>query len=407
MTPPPTRESSGPLSRVLAANILFSAGLFAHAFLYNFYLEALGRAPAAMGRAQAMLAAGGLVALLPAGRFVDRSGAARCTTFAVLLTALGLAAGALARHEALVLAAAALAGAGAATWRVASGPLLIQVAPAARRSRAFSWNVGLLVGAGGIFFFASGALPDLLSRYSGVSALAGRRLTLLAGAAFTLASAWLYRRAGAAAAVTAPPAAPPASGADALHHDRRLIVAVAALFLWMLAGAAAGPFFNLYFAREHGLSLTAAGSLLGAGHVATAAALFASAELAGRRSPSAALRFWLPVLPVALVLLPLAPGLAVAAVLYLVQGLVAPATNPLIDQIILERVPAARRGAAASWRNVATEASGAAGPAAAGLLVQSAAFDGLFVAAAVVAALGAVAVWLVLSRWRPADAPGP
>ena len=47
-------------------------------------------------------------------------------------------------------------------------------------------------------------------------------------------------------------------------------------------------------------------------------------------------------------------SLGLATVLYLVQGFVSPATNPLIDQILLELAPASRRGMVSSWRNAAT-----------------------------------------------------
>src|SRR5262245_34057502 len=57
----------------LCGNVLFGSGLFFHSFLYNFYLEALGQSPEIMGHAAAMLTAGGLAALLPAGRLVDRT----------------------------------------------------------------------------------------------------------------------------------------------------------------------------------------------------------------------------------------------------------------------------------------------------------------------------------------------
>jgi hypothetical protein len=36
-----------------------------------------------------------------------------------------------------------------------------------------------------------------------------------------------------------------------------------AVFVWMLASALVAPFFNIYFVRIHGLTLTAAGALFG------------------------------------------------------------------------------------------------------------------------------------------------
>jgi MFS family permease len=56
------------------ANVLFSAGLFFHAFLYNFYLQGLGHGEGVMGVAAAAISAGGVLALIPAGLAVDRWG---------------------------------------------------------------------------------------------------------------------------------------------------------------------------------------------------------------------------------------------------------------------------------------------------------------------------------------------
>ncbi len=397
-------ERWGRLPHLLGANVLFASGLFVHAFLYNFYLERLGYTPVEMGRAQAALTAGGLLALLPAGRLVDRAGSARAALLAALTAAAGLVAGALAERAPGIYAAALVAGAGAAAWRVAGGPLLLAVAPVRLRTRAFSWNVALLVGAGGAYFAASGALPGVLEARAGLAPLAALRAVLLAGGVATALGALLYARLGAPGAGAAPVEMSAAAADPGVWSDTRIALAAGAVFVWMLAAAAVQPFFNLYFTRVHHLGLAGTGLLLGVGHVATAAALFASAELAARRSPGAALRAWLLALPLALAALMLGPALAPAALLYLVQGMVAPATNPLIDQLILERVAVRRRGAAASWRNAATEASGVAGAAAGGSVLHAGSFGLLFGASAAVGLLGAAVVALGLGARRRAAA---
>ncbi len=111
-----------PLGPLFAGNVLFGAGLFFHAFLYNFYLEALGHPETVMGYAAASLTVGGLAALLPAGRLVDTLGARVVLRGAVVLGAVGLVAGAVVARPAMVYAAAVAAGAGAGSWRAAQGP---------------------------------------------------------------------------------------------------------------------------------------------------------------------------------------------------------------------------------------------------------------------------------------------
>lgn len=361
-----------------------------HGFLYNFYLERLGFTPLEMGRAQAALTAGALLALLPAGRLVDRAGARTCMLLATGAAATGLALGGLARREETIYAAALLAGAGTGAWRVAGGPLLLAATTPATRARAFSWNVGLMVAFGGALFFLGGAVPEWLDR-QGWDALMARRAALIGAALVTLTAIALYAglppaRPAAVRHGAATPAAAPRPG----WHDARLLLVTGAIFVWMLAGGLTLPFFNLYFARGHGLSLTATGALMGGAQLATALALLGSAELSQRRGPRAALAVWTAVLPPALLALALGPALGAAAALFVVQGFAAPATFPLVDQLVLERADPARRGHAASWRNVATEASGVAGAAAGGALLAAASFAILFAVAGGVALLGAV-----------------
>jgi predicted MFS family arabinose efflux permease len=88
--------------------------------------------------------------------------------------------------------------------------------------------------------------------------------------------------------------------------------------------------------------------------------------------------------------------MSAAIALYFVQGIVGPATNPLIDQVLLERTPAARHGIVAGWRNAAAEASGAIGATIGGRMLDATSFPTLFVTAAIVAAASAIALGAML-----------
>jgi hypothetical protein len=81
-------------------------------------------------------------------------------------------------------------------------------------------------------------------------------------------------------------------------------------------------------------------------------------------------------------------------VLYGVQGFVPPATNALIDQLLLEQSPEHRHGAVSTARNAATELSGLAGAGIAGWLLQASSFPVLFVVAGMVATFGSIGLML-------------
>src|SRR5512132_2493402 len=121
-------ENEGRNARVLVtfvtANVLFATGLIFHAFLYNFYLAALGLPADAWGRAAAALTLGGVLVLLPAGWIADRTTPRATLLAASVVLALGLAAGAVAASPPAVYGAAVLAGAGSGLWRVATAPVL-------------------------------------------------------------------------------------------------------------------------------------------------------------------------------------------------------------------------------------------------------------------------------------------
>jgi MFS family permease len=379
------------LALFFACNVLFGAGLFSHAFLYNFYLDGLGVGECVMGGAAAALTAGGLTALLPAGQVVDRLGAGVSYLAAVALGTAGLVAGAFVENTIPIYVAAFLAGAGTATWRVATGPLMMGLASPDRRARAFSWNVALLLGSGAAWTAMAGAAPEWLEATLGLGRTGGIRAGLIAGATGTLISGLLFlglRRVWSEQDGPAPPrTTTPLQSVGVPADIAKLVVVVA---IWMTAGGLVIPFFNIYFLREHALDVARIGLLLGGAQALSAVVVFASGDIAARLGTRRVLLLW--AFPFA----PLLWGLGVASVLplaillFLVQGFVPPATNPLIDQVLLERAPPGRHGAVSTWRNAATEFAGLAGAAAGGVLLQATSFRTLLTVAGAVAAIGAL-----------------
>jgi MFS family permease len=398
---PSTTQAWRPLALFFAGNVCLAAGLFVHAFLFNFYLRDLGLPTSAMGHQAAAITLGGLLALLPAGLVIDRVGLRPALFGAVILATAGLALTAVARSPVTIFPAAALIGLGAATWRVALGPVLMCLTSEAGRARAFTWNVALLVATGGAWTLLAGVLPTWSSRVATTAGLSGTQLTLIAGAVVSAAAVVCYWPLRLPRAPTRPHAVLPL----ALPREVRTLIPLVAL--WMLAAALVLPFFNVFFHDRFGIPVSRIGALFAGAQLAHAIMLVGAAELSRRWGPRRALVAWMLVLAPSLWWLAGTDVVGVAIGLYVVQGLIAPATNPLIDQLLLERAPRDRHGLVAGWRNAATEGAGAIGASAGGRLLEATSFSTLFLIAGAVAAASSAMLSVALrERSRSTIAPG-
>ena len=390
-----------PLVLLIAGNVLFATGLSFHGFLYNFYLEALGHAEGVMGQAAAALTLGGLASLLPAGWLTDRAGPRAALVLAGLVVTAGLAAGALTEHRLPVYLAAVAAGIGFGLWRVAVAPALMRLASPAQRPRAFAWNVGLLVTMGGVWIALAGSVPDWLVSGLGLGRLPAMRVALWLGAAGSALSSVLF-----ALMPPLPPAgreAAPASGGP--RPVLAVLPIVACVWLWMLGPALAAPFLNLFFARRFVLSVGHVGLIFAGANLLWGALVFPSGDLAARVGRVRLLTGALAVFAPAMWGLSLASSAGLAVGLFLLQGAVSPLTNPLIDQLLLERVAPARHGVVSSWRNAAADLSAMVGASLGGRLLAGAGFPALTAWAGTVGLAGAVALALALRMAPPVSAP--
>lgn len=383
------------LALLLMGNVLFGAGLFVHAFLFNFYLRDLQLPASVMGHQVAAMTLGGLCALLPAGIVIDRLGTRTALMAGVAITFVGLTATALARAAVLIYGSAALIGLGAATCRVAWGPAIMRLTSEAMRARAFTWNVALLIAASAAWTYLSGILPDWSARVLPASGFSGIQLVLLGGAVVTAAAAACY------GTLRLPPVKRQVREPLAWTLSPGLRGLVSLIAFWMLAAALVLPFFNIYFTDRFAMPVARVGATFALAQIATALALIGAAELARRRGARFMLVLWTAAMAPALLGLALTNVLWVAVAFYLIQGFVAPATNPLIDQLLLESAPSDRHGVVSGWRNAAAEVAGASGASAGGYLIASGSFDALFLVATAVAAAAAGMLSVALRRRRP------
>jgi len=376
------------VAAVIAGNLLFGTGLIFHAFLYNFYLDALHLPTEVMGHAAAALTAGGLVMLLPAGVLTDRAGPKLSVTIAAAVLAVGLVLGAVATTPLAVYAAAAVAGAGSGIWRVATPPILMGLTEPGTRARAFAWNVGLLVGWGGLGTAIAGLTPGWLEHHWGLTHLPAMRGALILGAVGSAASVLLFRSLRGPLEHTAEVIAAADPAPASASANGRMLLLVSLVAVWMLGSALAAPFFNIFFSREHGLPIARIGVVFAAVNGAWALAVLASGEAARRLGVSRVLNAALLLFAPAMLGLSVAGGVQLAVTLYFFQGLIGPVTNPLIDQWLLGQTSPERHGLVSSWRQVAADLSGMIGASFGGYVLATGGFDSLFRVAAAIGLIG-------------------
>jgi predicted MFS family arabinose efflux permease len=278
---------------------------------------------------------------------------------------------------------------------VSWGPAIMRLTDARTRERAFTWNVAILIGSSAVWTALAGFIPDWADAVHFVPGLSGTQVVLLGGAVISAIALFCYgalpetHHAPAPAKLIAPP-----------REVRTLVPLIA---FWMLASAIVSPFLNVFFADRFVMPVRWIGVLFASAHVGTAVALLVAAEAARHWGARRMVVWWMLALAPSLIGLAVADALAIAVGLYFVQGLVGPATNPLIDQLVLERVDRSRHGVVAAWRNAAAEASGAIGAGLGGRLLDASSFNALFLVAGAVA-MGSALLLINALRSNPVPA---
>jgi MFS family permease len=344
----------------------------------------------------AAMTLGGLCAFLPAGVGIDRFGLRPTLLSGVAAAFAGLTLTAVLRDPLLIYPSAALIGFGAATCRVAWAPAIVRLASGALRARALTWNVALLIASGSLWIYLAGRLPGAVERWSLSAALpaGGTQLVLLASAGVTALAALCY------SAMPRAPAAGATQRAGAIAIPRDIGVLVLLVGFWMLAAALVLPFFNVYVADRFALPMRDVGAIFAIVKLVSAVVLVGAGELAARFGAGRMLLVWTMLMAPALAWLSVTGTLSIAVALYFAYGIVAPATNPLIDQLLLERVSRERHGVVAGWRNAAAEGAGAAGASTGGRVLEGGSYSSLFLFAAMIALTTAAALNVALLRRR-------
>jgi MFS family permease len=401
------RAFSFPARRFLAAEFLAWVGHGVFGVLYNLYLVAGGFSESFVGSAISMNGLGVGITALPAGLLAERWGRARALLLGAALDGTGLAIRSATLDPGIILGASFVAGAGQSMLAIAAAPFITEHSTAGERPHLFStfFAGALLAGVAGSAL--GGVLPWLLERLPAdvrPGTLIAYRIALFAGAGFGLAAALVLTR---LRGLVEPPLAHEAARAPREATRRLLPIA----FNFMLIGMGAGlviPFMNLYFQRRFDCSSAQIGTWFAGAQILTAfAAMFgpAAARRFGRlRAATASQLLSLPFL----ISLGVERHLPLAVGAFWLRATLMQASTPLLQNFVMEALPAGLRARSMSLNNLVWNGGWAASATFSGVLIERFGFAVPFYATAALYGTAAITFYLALRGVPDSEsAPAP
>ncbi|HEY7210537.1 MAG TPA: MFS transporter [Bryobacteraceae bacterium] len=389
-----SRQLSRDFLKYLLASALFDFGEFIFFLLYNLYLLDLGYHEQFIGQISATMTAGTLAGVLPAAAIGTRAGLRAPVLLAIIGVCGAATFRALFTSPTALFASAFLNGFFMAFWAVTLLPAVAGFTTENKRPFGFALISSLGIGIGAIAGFIGGRLPALITHFAPLThAVTAKRAALLSAsvfATFALIPALFTRF----------PRPPEQKHAQrAAPHNRFLLFFLLCVFIWMTGTGGFNPFFNVYFASHHHLSVEKIGSIFSFGQLAQVVAILLAPAILKRLGQTAGIVTMQLATAATLILLAIVPGPRVCAVLYIGYVCFQYMSEPCLFSVLMSRVPEALRNRASAWNFGVTSIAGIFAASAAGALLAK---SGYSVTLTACAALVIVAALLFLLSFRPA-----
>jgi predicted MFS family arabinose efflux permease len=319
-----------------------------------------------------------LLQRIPAGRLIASGFAAMSALSCVRAVAGG---------REVLLVCAFLAGAALSLFMVSFPPVIAGMAREDKRS----WAYGV--------FFASGIAIGIVG-----GVLGGRLAGWIGGGVYTPNQSALLTGSGLMAAAALPMwglgvARPVRERVQALPRSSHVWRFAGAIALWNLATGAFNPFFNTYFARQAGASVSQIGSVFSISQFAQAAAMLASAAVLRRTGLVRGIALMQTATALALMALGAASRLPEAAVLYVVYMTFQWMSEPGMYAVLMAPLRPHEMSSAAGLNSAVTLAGQLTAASAGGYVIVASGYPALLGSAGVVGAAAGMLFWILL---RPA-----
>jgi MFS family permease len=376
---------------------------------YNLYIIDAGHSRDFLGLINAAPSLSALLLGVPMGLLSDRIGRKLAMILGFILANFSILGLVLAQNETIMLILALCFGAVGQLYVLSQAPFMMKVSDDRTRDILFSLSFGMFPLANTLGNFLSGYLPNMFTRWFGLSGSAAAYQAVLI---FSVTSsflvlvpiAFIHETKGGSHEAMQETEEPKPSVWKILLRPLTLKLALPNLVLGVGA-AILVPYFNVFFAERYHMSDSDLGILFSLGSLAIGVGCIIGPRLVGNLGgkirmvvlgQAASLVF--------LLLIGFSPWPLLAMFGYLARGALMNMVTPLFDAFALEKSAVAEHGAVNSIRNLAWNIGWTVGPYISGLVQQRYGFSPLFVSTAVLYAIGIGITWIFFrpgSRLEP------
>lgn len=363
---------------LLAGAALLGLGNGIFMTFFNLFLKQGGLGEAFLGRLNSLGTIGSLALAIPAGLLATRLGSRKSLAASAALIAVFSALQTTLLVPALLIVLQIGVSASSMLYGAAYNPEMMRSTDPADRQAAFSlaFTVGTVTSV--IASVVGGLLPRVFGHF-GASPLMALRLTLVVGAAFSLASTAAFlrlREQQGGASEQAPDADVRDAGEPEITSSwKRFAVryALANVIIGFGAGLSI-PYLNLYFADRFHASTVVVGNLFAMSNVVLTIGVLLAPWLVRRAGLLRTIALTVGGSLVFLVIMAFTRSITVAALAFWMRAGLMMCSTPVTDKFSLELVPPERRSVAHNAFQMAWTASWAVSTALGGWLIQKSGF---------------------------------
>lgn len=398
----PIRSFNKPVRLFLIATIVDGVVYSAWSLFFNFYILGLGYDKQYLGILNSLPSLATLLLSIPMGWISDRIGRRKSMLIGVFTYIIFCGMEVTVRDPVLIAIAAFLAGAGQALYYVSQAPFMMKSSDASNRSMVFSLNFGLITASGAVGSIAAGYLPNLFSAWLHIeptSAMAYQLILVMSVilGSISLIPLWLIKE-------------PPEPHHITEAERPSFLKVIQKPFIWMLfipqfligiGAALMVPYFNVFFSERYAMSSNALGVLFSLSALLTAIGTLIGPRLVdvlGTKIRTVVVTQGISLIFIQMIAF--SPWGWLAAVGYLVRGVLMNMASPLFSAFSMEETPPEEQGVVNSILSISWTFGWVIGPFLSGVIQENFGYTPIFITTTLLYAANTALVWYFFRNYE-------